>query len=218
MLNRFFFFIFCFVLLGLCGCSALTGYTYEEYSKKTENIRLVFETPKKEIYLLGNHADYVFRDRLIFLSLDIISAKGFYTDDRIIMTVNSSSNVKLEIPSTFIIYKFAGTQEKQKIEVASIRRNLENSKIEYSINENNEKWIFTLKNPIKLAGGLVKLENHDQLLAEAKDKLVNVKIKAKYKLRHPVAQGMEEALFFFLTPVIVPIGMVIWVGIALQKK
>ena len=137
MLNRFFYFIFGFVLLGLCGCSALTGYTYEEYSKKTENIRLVFETPKKEIYLLGNHADYVFRDRLIFLSLDIISAKGFYTDDRIIMTVNSSSNVKLEIPSTFIIYKFAGTQEKQKIEVASIRRNLENSKIEYSINENN---------------------------------------------------------------------------------
>lgn len=178
---------------------------------------MVFETPKKEIYLLGNHADYVFRDRLIFLSLDIISAKGFYTDDRIIMTVNSSSNVKLEIPSTFIIYKFAGTQEKQKIEVASIRRNLENSKIEYSINENNEKWIFTLKNPIKLAGGLVKLENHDQLLAEAKDKLVNVKIEAKYKLRHPVAQGMEEALFFFLTPVIVPIGMVIWGWNSLTK-
>ena len=217
MLNRFFYFIFGFVLLGLCGCSALTGYTYEEYSKKTENIRLVFETPKNEIYLLGNHADYVFRDRLIFLSLDIISAKGFYTDDRIIMTVNSSSNVKLEIPSTFIIYKFAGTQEKQKIEVASIRRNLENSKIEYSINENNEKWIFTLKNPVKLSGGLVKLENHDQLLAEAKDKLVNVKIEAKYKLRHPVAQGMEEALFFFLTPVIVPIGMVIWGWNSLKK-
>ena len=217
MLNRFFYFIFCFVLLGLCGCSALTGYTYEEYDKKTENIRLVFETPKKEIYLLGNHADYVFRDRLIFLSLDIISAKGFYTDDRIIMTVNSSSNVKLEIPSTFIIYKFAGTQEKQKIEVASIRRNLENSKIEYSINENNEKWIFTLKNPMKLSGGLVKLENHDQLLAEAKDKLVNIKIEAKYKLRHPVAQGMEEALFFFLTPVIVPIGMVIWGWNSLTK-
>ena len=217
MLNRFFYFIFGFVLLGLCGCSALTGYTYEEYSKKTENIRLVFETPKNEIYLLGNHADYVFRDRLIFLSLDIISAKGFYTDDRIIMTVNSSSNVKLEIPSTFIIYKFAGTQEKQKIEVASIRKNLENSKIEYSINENNEKWIFTLKNPMKLSGGLVKLENHDQLLAEAKDKLVNVKIEAKYKLRHPVAQGMEEALFFFLTPVIVPIGMVIWGWNSLTK-
>ena len=210
MLNRFFYFIIGFILLGLCGCSALTGYTYEEYDKKTENIRLVFETPKNEIYLLGNHADYVFRDRLIFLFLDIISAKGFYTDDRIIMTVNSSSNVKLEIPSTFIIYKFADTQEKQKIEVASIRKNLENSKIEYSINENNEKWIFTLKNPMKLSGGLVKLENHDQLLAEAKDKLVNVKIEAKYKLRHPVAQGMEEALFFFLTPVIVPIGMVIW--------
>ena len=217
MLNRFFYFIFGFVLLGLCGCSALTGYTYEEYDKKTENIRLVFETPKKEIYLLGNYADYVFRDRLIFLSLDIISAKGFYTDDRIIMTVNSSSNVKLEIPSTFIIYKFAGTQEKQKIEVASIRRNLENSKIEYSINENNEKWIFSLKNPMKLSGGLVKLENHDKLLVEAKDKLVNVKIEAKYKLRHPVAQGMEEALFFFLTPVIVPIGMVIWGWNSLTK-
>ena len=217
MLNRFFYFIFGFVLLGLCGCSALTGYTYEEYDKKTENIRLVFETPKKEIYLLGNYADYVFKDKRLFLFLDIISAKGFYTDDRIIMTVNSSSNVKLEIPSTFIIYKFAGTQEKQKIEVASIRKNLENSKIEYSINENNEKWIFTLKNPMKLSGGLVKLENHDQLLVEAKDKLVNVKIEAKYKLRHPVAQGMEEALFFFLTPVIVPIGMVIWGWNSLTK-
>ena len=217
MLNRFFYFIIGFVLLGLCGCSALTGYTYEEYDKKTENIRLVFETPKKEIYLLGNYADYVFKDKRLFLFLDIISAKGFYTDDRIIMTVNSSSNVKLEIPSTFIIYKFAGTQEKQKIEVASIRRNLENSKIEYSINENNEKWIFTLKNPMKLSGGLVKLENHDQLLSEAKDKLVNVKIEAKYKLRHPVAQGMEEALFFFLTPVIVPIGMVIWGWNSLTK-
>ena len=217
MLNRFFYFIIGFILLGLCGCSALTGYTYEEYSKKTENIRLVFETPKKEIYLLGNYADYVFKDKRLFLFLDIISAKGFYTDDRIIMTVNSSSNVKLEIPSTFIIYKFAGTQEKQKIEVASIRKNLENSKIEYSINENNEKWIFTLKNPMKLSGGLVKLENHDQLLSEAKDKLVNVKIEAKYKLRHPVAQGMEEALFFFLTPVIVPIGMVIWGWNSLTK-
>lgn len=217
MLNRFFYFIFGFVLLGLCGCSALTGYTYEEYDKKTENIRLVFETPKKEIYLLGNYADYVFKDKRLFLFLDIISAKGFYTDDRIIMTVNSSSNVKLEIPSTFIIYKFAGTQEKQKIEVASIRKNLENSKIEYSINENNEKWIFTLKNPMKLSGGLVKLENHDKLLVEAKDKLVNVKIEAKYKLRHPVAQGMEEALFFFLTPVIVPIGMVIWGWNSLTK-
>lgn len=217
MLNRFFYFIIGFVLLGLCGCSALTGYTYEEYDKKTENIRLVFETPKKEIYLLGNYADYVFKDKRLFLFLDIISAKGFYTDDRIIMTVNSSSNVKLEIPSTFIIYKFAGTQEKQKIEVASIRRNLENSKIEYSVNENNEKWIFSLKNPMKLPGGLVKLENHDQLLAEAKDKLVNVKIEAKYKLRHPVAQGMEEALFFFLTPVIVPIGMVIWGWNSLTK-
>ena len=217
MLNRFFYFIIGFILLGLCGCSALTGYTYEEYSKKTENIRLVFETPKKEIYLLGNYADYVFKDKRLFLFLDIISAKGFYTDDRIIMTVNSSSNVKLEIPSTFIIYKFAGTQEKQKIEVASIRKNLENSKIEYSVNENNEKWIFTLKNPMKLSGGLVKLENHDQLLAEAKDKLVNVKIEAKYKLRHPVAQGMEEALFFFLTPVIVPIGMVIWGWNSLTK-
>ena len=217
MLNRFFYSIIGFVLLGLCGCSALTGYTYEEYDKKTENIRLVFETPKKEIYLLGNYADYVFKDKRLFLFLDIISAKGFYTDDRIIMTVNSSSNVKLEIPSTFIIYKFAGTQEKQKIEVASIRRNLENSKVEYSINENNEKWIFTLKNPMKLSGGLVKLENHDQLLAEAKDKLVNVKIEAKYKLRHPVAQGMEEALFFFLTPVIVPIGMVIWGWNSLTK-
>ena len=217
MLNRFFYFIFGFVLLGLCGCSALTGYTYEEYDKKTENIRLVFETPKKEIYLLGNYADYVFKDKRLFLFLDIISAKGFYTDDRIIMTVNSSSNVKLEIPSTFIIYKFAGTQEKQKIEVASIRRNLENSKIEYSVNENNEKWIFSLKNPMKLSGGLVKLENHDKLLVEAKDKLVNVKIEAKYKLRHPVAQGMEEALFFFLTPVIVPIGMVIWGWNSLTK-
>lgn len=217
MLNRFFYFIIGFILLGLCGCSALTGYTYEEYDKKTENIRLVFETPKKEIYLLGNYADYVFKDKRLFLFLDIISAKGFYTDDRIIMTVNSSSNVKLEIPSTFIIYKFAGTQEKQKIEVASIRKNLENSKIEYSVNENNEKWIFTLKNPMKLSGGLVKLENHDQLLAEAKDKLVNVKIEAKYKLRHPVAQGMEEALFFFLTPVIVPIGMVIWGWNSLTK-
>jgi len=217
MLNRFFYFIIGFILLGLCGCSALTGYTYEEYDKKTENIRLVFETPKKEIYLLGNYADYVFKDKRLFLFLDIISAKGFYTDDRIIMTVNSSSNVKLEIPSTFIIYKFAGTQEKQKIEVASIRRNLENSKVEYSINENNEKWIFTLKNPMKLSGGLVKLENHDQLLVEAKDKLVNVKIEAKYKLRHPVAQGMEEALFFFLTPVIVPIGMVIWGWNSLTK-
>ena len=217
MLNRFFYFIIGFILLGLCGCSALTGYTYEEYDKKTENIRLVFETPKKEIYLLGNYADYVFKDKRLFLFLDIISAKGFYTDDRIIMTVNSSSNVKLEIPSTFIIYKFAGTQEKQKIEVASIRRNLENSKIEYSINENNEKWIFSLKNPMKLSGGLVKLENHDQLLSEAKDKLVNVKIEAKYKLRHPVAQGMEEALFFFLTPVIVPIGMVIWGWNSLTK-
>lgn len=217
MLNRFFYFIIGFILLGLCGCSALTGYTYEEYDKKTENIRLVFETPKKEIYLLGNYADYVFKDKRLFLFLDIISAKGFYTDDRIIMTVNSSSNVKLEIPSTFIIYKFAGTQEKQKIEVASIRRNLENSKIEYSVNENNEKWIFSLKNPMKLSGGLVKLENHDKLLVEAKDKLVNVKIEAKYKLRHPVAQGMEEALFFFLTPVIVPIGMVIWGWNSLTK-
>ena len=217
MLNRFFYFIIGFILLGLCGCSALTGYTYEEYDKKTENIRLVFETPKKEIYLLGNYADYVFKDKRLFLFLDIISAKGFYTDDRIIMTVNSSSNVKLEIPSTFIIYKFADTQEKQKIEVASIRKNLENSKIEYSINENNEKWIFSLKNPMKLSGGLVKLENHDQLLAEAKDKLVNVKIEAKYKLRHPVAQGMEESLFFFLTPVIVPIGMVIWGWNSLTK-
>ena len=70
---------------------------------------------------------------------------------------------------------------------------------------------------MKFSGELVKLENHDQLLAEAKDKLVNVKIEAKYKLRHPVAQGMEEALFFFLTPVIVPIGMVIWGWNSLTK-
>ena len=72
MLNRFFYFIIGFILLGLCGCSALTGYTYEEYDKKTENIRLVFETPKKEIYLLGNYADYVFKDKRLFLFLDII--------------------------------------------------------------------------------------------------------------------------------------------------
>ena len=70
---------------------------------------------------------------------------------------------------------------------------------------------------MKFSGELVKLENHDQLLAEAKDKLVNVKIEAKYKLRPPVAQGMEEALFFFLTPVIVPIGMVIWGWNSLTK-
>jgi len=157
MLNRFFFFIFCFVLLGLCGCSALTGYTYEEYSKKTENIRLVFETPKKEIYLLGNHADYVFRDRLIFLSLDIISAKGFYTDDRIIMTVNSSSNVKLEIPSTFIIYKFAGTQEKQKIEVAGIRKNLEKEKI---VPRFVDGGVFTYPGLEKATWDVIGLDNH----------------------------------------------------------
>ena len=203
--KKFFYLIITFILLTLCGCSNLPGYANKQYDEKTETISLVFQSSNKSIYLLGNHLDYVFYDERLFLYLDIITTKGFYSKDRNVILINNVDSAKLEIPSAFEIHKSSSLLEKQ------------NFKIKYTIDENDEKWTFNLKKSIKLTGSIIKLETHNKLIEESKDKLVNIKIDIKYKLRNPIAQGVENALSFFLAPVLIPTAIVIWTWVKLSN-
>lgn len=215
--KKFFYLIITFILLTLCGCSNLPGYANKQYDEKTETISLVFQSSNKSIYLLGNYLDYVFYDERLFLYLDIITTKGFYSKDRNVILINNVDSAKLEIPSAFEIHKSSSLLEKQKTDVENIRKKLENFKIKYTIDENDEKWTFNLKKSIKLTGSIIKLETHNKLIEESKDKLVNIKIDIKYKLRNPIAQGVENALSFFLAPVLIPTAIVIWTWVKLSN-
>ena len=54
--------------------------------------------------------------------------------------------------------------------------NLNEKNIKYEIDENNKTWRFRLPNIIQVKGKVAKLENHNKIIQETSNQLINLRI------------------------------------------
>ena len=100
-------------------------------------------------------------------------------------------------------------QEQEKF-VYNFKKRLDDKKKEYKIKENTETWKFLLPNTINIEGKVAKLENHNKILQENSNQLINLNIDLTETRQRKVQKYTSEDILggvavVVLAPVWIPI-------------
>lgn len=221
MLKKLSLLILIILTMFLVACSNTK--IIKESSTKNEVIRQVMSTPKKDVILLGDNYDYLFTgeeaNKLLTL-IDFFKIEGLNRNINYIkksLTIDESGIVKLYVGTEFEFQKKNENniddkkfeQEQEKF-VYDFKKRLDEKKIEYKIKENTETWKFLLPNIINIEGKVAKLENHNKILKENSNQLINLNIDLtevhqKEVRRFSPTQIVVGTVGVILSPILLPI-------------
>lgn len=170
----------------LVACS--NTMTVTDSNQKNEVIKQVISTSQKDVVLLGNNYDYLFTGeeaRKLLTLVDFLKIKGLTKENvkqiRKELNVYEDGSVILWVATDFVISKNNDMNDKnfqreQEIFVNDLKKKLEEKNIKYEIDENNKTWRFRLPNIIQVKGKVAKLENHNKIIQETSNQLINLRI------------------------------------------
>lgn len=204
----------------LVACS--NTMTVTDSNQKNEVIKQVISTSQKDVILLGNNYDYLFTGeeaRKLLTLIDFLKIKGLTKENikriRKELKVNENGNVILWVSTDFVISKTNDTNDKnfqkeQEIFVNDLKKKLEERNIKYEIEEDNMDWRFRLPNVINVNGKVAKLENHNKIIQETSNQLINLKIDLIETRQRKVQKYTSEDILggvaaVVLAPVWIPI-------------
>lgn len=174
------------MFLGACSNTRIQSGSYE----KTEVIRQAITTPKNDVILLGDNFDYMFTGeeakRLLtvvdFLKMKGLTYRNLYQIEKS-LTVSKTGTVRLIISTNFKFFKrFKGDdnfEKEQKIFIDEFKRKLKEKNIDFKVEEDDKYWTFDIDKVINVVGKVTKLENHDKILQETSNQLIELEIDSK---------------------------------------
>ena len=104
-------------------------------------------------------------------------------------------------------------QREQEVFVNDLKKKLEERNIKYEIEEDNMDWRFRLPNVINVNGKVAKLENHNKIIQETSNQLINLKIDLIETRQRKVQKYTSEDILggvaaVVLAPVWIPIAAI----------
>lgn len=183
MLKKIVLLIFTMFLVACSNTRTIT-----DTNQKNEVIKQVISTSQKDVVLLGNNYDYLFTGeeaRKLLTLIDFLKIKGLTKENvkqiRKELNVYEDGSVILWVATDFVISKNNDMNDKnfqreQEIFVNDLKKKLEEKNIKYEIDENNKTWRFRLPNIIQVKGKVAKLENHNKIIQETSNQLINLRI------------------------------------------
>ena len=169
----------------LMACSNVV--TVKETSEKKEVIRQVIITPQKEVILLGDNYDYLFKEkeaRQVLIMVDFLGIESLKNKNisEIKKTIRASETgtMRFQASQEFRVYKKnkddKDFEEKQKIFINNLKKELEEKNIKFDVKEDDREWRFYINYKMDAIGKVAKLENHDKVLQETSNKLMDLKV------------------------------------------
>lgn len=169
----------------LMACSNVI--TVKETSEKKEVIRQVIITPQKEVILLGDNYDYLFKERdarqvlimVDFLGIESLKNKNI-SEIKKTIRASETGTMRFQASQEFRVYKKnkddKDFEEKQKIFINNLKKELEEKNIKFDVKEDDREWRFYINYKMDAIGKVAKLENHDKVLQETSNKLMDLKV------------------------------------------
>ena len=169
----------------LMACSNVI--TVKETSEKKEVIRQVIITPQKEVILLGDNYDYLFKEgdaRQVLIMVDFLGIESLknknISEIKKIIRASETGTMRFQVSQEFRVYKKnkddKDFEEKQKIFISNLKKELEEKNIKFDVKEDNREWRFYINYKMDAIGKVAKLENHDKVLQETSNKLMDLKV------------------------------------------
>ena len=169
----------------LMACSNVV--TVKETSEKKEVIRQVIITPQKEVILLGDNYDYLFKEKearqvlimVDFLGIESLKSKNI-SEIKKTIRASETGTMRFQASQEFRVYKKnkddKDFEEKQKIFINNLKKELEEKNIKFDVKEDDREWRFYINYKMDAIGKVAKLENHDKVLQETSNKLMDLKV------------------------------------------
>lgn len=169
----------------LMACSNVI--TVKETTEKKEVIRQVIIIPQKEVILLGDNYDYMFKERearqvlimVDFLGIESLKNKNI-SEIKKTIRASETGTMRFQASQEFRVYKKnkddKDFEEKQKIFINNLKKELEEKNIKFDVKENDREWRFYINYKMDAIGKVAKLENHDKVLQETSNKLMDLKV------------------------------------------
>lgn len=157
----------------LMACSNVV--TVKETSEKKEVIRQVIITPQKEVILLGDNYDYLFKEKearqvlimVDFLGIESLKSKNI-SEIKKTIRASETGTMRFQASQEFRVYKKnkddKDFEEKQKIFINNLKKELEEKNIKFDVKEDDREWRFYINYKMDAIGKVAKLENHDKVL------------------------------------------------------
>lgn len=169
----------------LMACSNVI--TVKETSEKKEVIRQVIITPQKEVILLGDNYDYLFKEgdaRQVLIMVDFLGIESLknknISEIKKIIRASETGTMRFQVSQEFRVYKKnkddKDFEEKQKIFISNLKKELEEKNIKFDVKEDNREWRFYINYKMDAIGKVAKLENRDKVLQETSNKLMDLKV------------------------------------------
>ena len=169
----------------LMACSNVI--TVKEISEKKEVIRQVIITPQKEVILLGDNYDYLFKEgdaRQVLIMVDFLGIESLknknISEIKKIIRASETGTMRFQASQEFRVYKKnkddKDFEEKQKIFINNLKKELEEKNIKFDVKEDDREWRFYINYKMDAIGKVAKLENHDKVLQETSNKLMDLKV------------------------------------------
>ena len=169
----------------LMACSNVI--TVKEISEKKEVIRQVIITPQKEVILLGDNYDYLFKEgdaRQVLIMVDFLGIESLknknISEIKKIIRASETGTMRFQASQEFRVYKKnkddKAFEEKQKIFISNLKKELEEKNIKFDVKEDDREWRFYINYKMDAIGKVAKLENHDKVLQETSNKLMDLKV------------------------------------------
>jgi len=152
----------------LMACSNVI--TIKEISEKKEVIRQVIITPQKEVILLGDNYDYLFKEgdaRQVLIMVDFLGIESLknknISEIKKIIRASETGTMRFQASQEFRVYKKnkddKDFEEKQKIFISNLKKELEEKNIKFDVKEDDREWRFYINYKMDAIGKVAKLEN-----------------------------------------------------------
>lgn len=175
------------IIFSIFSMACSNVVTVKETSEKKEVIRQVIITPQKEVILLGDNYDYLFKEKearqvlimVDFLGIESLKSKNI-SEIKKTIRASETGTMRFQASQEFRVYKKnkddKDFEEKQKIFINNLKKELEEKNIKFDVKEDDREWRFYINYKMDAIGKVAKLENHDKVLQETSNKLMDLKV------------------------------------------
>lgn len=114
-----------------------------------------------------------------FLGIESLKNKNI-SEIKKIIRASETGTMRFQASQEFRVYKKnkddKDFEEKQKIFISNLKKELEEKNIKFDVKEDNREWRFYINYKMDAIGKVAKLENHDKVLQETSNKLMDLKV------------------------------------------
>ena len=118
--------------------------------------------------------------RLASAQTMIVQAGAQLSEIKKTIRASETGTMRFQASQEFRVYKKnkddKDFEEKQKIFINNLKKELEEKNIKFDVKEDDREWRFYINYKMDAIGKVAKLENHDKVLQETSNKLMDLKV------------------------------------------